>query len=82
MTEQEKVISRLCLEMQYYFEELCNAYCIEESYCMDRIGNCIEQIHRLVNPDFTEDEGYQFCSRKCAIEFHDAKKIEEQENDE
>lgn len=52
MTEQEKAISQLCLEMQYYFEELCNAYCIEESYCMDRIGNCIEQIHRRVNPDF------------------------------
>lgn len=52
MAEQEKVISQLCLEMQYYFEELCNAYCIEESYCMDRIENCIEQIHRIVNPDF------------------------------
>lgn len=54
MTEREKVISQLCLEMQYYFEELCNAYCIEESYCMDRIENCIEQIHRMVNPKFND----------------------------
>lgn len=54
MTEQEKVISQLCLEMQYYFEELCNAYCIEESYCMDRIENCIEKIHTMVDPKFNE----------------------------
>lgn len=52
MTEQEKVISQLCIEMQWYCEELRNAYCIEESYNMDYIEYCIERIHRLVNPDF------------------------------
>lgn len=52
MTEQEKAISQLCLEMQWYCEELRNAYCIEESYCMDRIEHCVEQIHRIVNPEF------------------------------
>ena len=54
MTEQEKAISQLCLEMQWYCEELRNAYCIEESYCMDRIEHCVEQIHRIVNPEFND----------------------------
>lgn len=73
MTEQEKAISQLCLEMQYYFEELCNAYCIEESYCMDRIGNCIEQIHRLVNPDFDK-----ICEDVEAFEREDGESKNEQ----
>lgn len=54
MTEQEKAISQLCLEMQWYCEELRNAYCIEESHNMDCIEHCIEQIHRMVNPDFDD----------------------------
>lgn len=28
---------------------------------------------------YTEDEGYPFCSRKCALEFHDAEKLEEEQ---
>lgn len=28
---------------------------------------------------YTEDEGYPFCSRKCALEFHGASGIEEEE---
>lgn len=54
MTEQAKAISQLCLEMQWYCEELRNAYCIGESYCMDRIEHCVEQIHRIVNPEFND----------------------------
>lgn len=54
MTEQEKAISRLCLEMQWYCEELRNAYCIEESHNMDCIEGCIEKIHRIVNPEFDD----------------------------
>lgn len=54
MTEQEKAISQLCLEMQWYCEELRNAYCIEESHNMDCIEACIEKIHRMVNPKFND----------------------------
>lgn len=77
MTEQEKAISQLCLETQYYFEELCNAYCIEESYCMDRIENCIEQIHRMVNPDFdkicedVEEVMERCCPGACNGDFNE-----------
>lgn len=54
MNEQEKAISQLCLEMQWYCEELRNAYCIEESHNMDCIEGCIEKIHRMVNPEFDD----------------------------
>lgn len=31
---------------------------------------------------YTEDEGYPFCSVKCALEFHGGAEIKEQEDDE
>lgn len=31
---------------------------------------------------YTEDEGYPFCSPKCALEFHGASVIEEEQEDE
>lgn len=53
MTEQEKVISQLCIAAQEYCNNLREDYDIlDNSYHMDCIENCIEKIHRRVNPDF------------------------------
>lgn len=54
MTEQEKVISRLCIAMQKYCMGLREEYGIRayDSYYMDCIEHCIERIRRRVNPDF------------------------------
>lgn len=55
MTEQEKMISQLCIEIQRY----CNDLCVDhnflfDSYNLGRIEHCIEKIHRIVNPDFNK----------------------------
>lgn len=55
MTEQEKVISQLCIAAQEYCNDLREDYDIlDESYTLDCIENCIEKIHRMVNPDFDD----------------------------
>lgn len=54
MTEQEKIISQFCIAAQEYCNDLREEYDIGayDSYFMDSIENCIEKIHRMVNPDF------------------------------
>lgn len=55
MTEQEKAISQLCFAMQEYCNNLREDYDIlDESYTLDCIENCIEKIHRMVNPEFND----------------------------
>lgn len=55
MTEQEKAISQLCIALQGYFNEMREVYGILEcSYYMRCIERCVEQIHRMVNPDFND----------------------------
>ena len=56
MTEQEKAISQLCIAMQDYCNELREAYndVLDDSYYMGCIEECIEKIHRIVNPDFSK----------------------------
>lgn len=55
MTEQEKAISRLCMEMQDYCNNLREDYDIlDGSYTFNCLELCIEKIHRMVNPDFNE----------------------------
>ncbi len=60
MTEQEKAISQLCIAMQEYCNKLREEDDIGESYytwagepyTLNCIEDCIEKIHRIVNPDF------------------------------
>lgn len=55
MTEQEKAISQLCIAMQEYCNNLREDYDIlDESYTLYCIDDCIEKIHRIVNPDFNK----------------------------
>lgn len=61
MTEQEKAISRLCIAAQKYCNDLREEDDIGEDYTwagepytLDCIEHCIEQIHRMVNPEFND----------------------------
>lgn len=55
MSEQEKAISQLCVAMQDYCNSLREDYDIlDESYTLGCIENCIEKIHRIVNPEFNK----------------------------
>lgn len=54
MTEQEKAISQFCIAAQEYCNNLREEYDIGAYDYMDSIENCIEKIHRIVNPDFNE----------------------------
>lgn len=71
MTEQEKEISRFCLAMQDYCNNLREEYDIlDNSYYMDCIEHCIEKIHRMVNPEFDD-----ICEAVEAVE------VEEQDDE-
>ena len=55
MTEQEKAISQFCIALQSYCNELREELNVGESYedyLLACIEHCIEQIHRMVNPEF------------------------------
>lgn len=55
MTEQEKAISKLCIEIQHYCNDLrIDHNFLADSYNLNCIEDCIEQIHRLVNPEFND----------------------------
>lgn len=55
MTEQERAISRLCIAIQGYCNDLREDYDIlDNSYNLDCIEHCVERIHRRVNPEFDD----------------------------
>ena len=55
MTEQEKAISQLCIAMQECCNNLREDYDIlDDSNTLYCIEDCIEKIHRIVNPDFNK----------------------------
>ena len=71
MTEQEKAISQLCIAAQDYCNKLREDYDIlDNSYHMDCIENCIEKIHRKVNPEF-DDICKQVEALRGAVEGND-----------
>lgn len=66
-------------DSDYYCEDcLCTEFEVQWN---DRPRVCEMCGKPLDKVYYTEDEGYPFCSRKCALEFHGASRAEEVQDD-
>lgn len=67
------------LDSEYYCE-----FCARDK--LDVHGTCAPRICEMCGDPldrvyYTDSEDYAFCSAKCALEFNDAKKLEEEQDD-
>lgn len=67
------------LDSEYYCEFCVRTELEVHSMCTPRIcemcGNHLDRVY------YTDSEDNAFCSAKCALEFNDAKKLEEEQEE-